>query len=213
MKEYVLKVSRSGPFRWSKYQIKAEETTTIVELLEEVESTVDPTLTYRHSCHHGSCGTCACIINGKEALACRTTVGALGTEEITVEPLRSFPREGDLVAHLGSMIRSMPAAGSYVREDECNRREGAVFQRFEDCIECGCCMSACPVGGDFIGPAPLAMMNRELQKGSKLQEDIRSKALSRSGAPSCRDHFACSRACPSYVYPGRHIQELKKLER
>lgn len=211
MSTYVLKVSRSGTDRWSEYRIQAEPEATIIELLEEIQRFQDPSLIYRHSCHHGSCGTCACIINGKEALACRTTAGSLGTEVITVEPLKGFPLIGDLAVDMESMIKDMPDGSSYIREDEFSATEGVKHQRFEDCIECGCCMSACPVGGDFIGPAPLAMMNRELQKGSENQDNIRAKALERNGAPACKEHFACSRVCPSSVFPGRHIQELKKL--
>ena len=37
--------------------------------------------------------------------------------------------------------------------------------RFEDCIECAACVSACPVSGSdasFKGPAALAALEREL---------------------------------------------------
>lgn len=36
-----------------------------------------PVPAYRHSCHHGSCGTCGAIINGLEGLLCLTRLGEL----------------------------------------------------------------------------------------------------------------------------------------
>ncbi len=207
--QVVLKVSRNDELTWSEYRLDADDQTTVVELLEAAQFVRDRTLTYRHSCHHGSCGSCACIINGKEALACMTAVGKLGTEVITVEPLSKFPRIGDLSVDISSMINAAPGSLTYLREDEFHSRDEYPRQRFEDCIECGACMSACPLDDEFIGPAPLAAINRELQKGGYRDPRILEAALRDDGAPACKNHFACSRVCPSSVYPGRHIQQLK----
>jgi len=77
-----------------------------------------PVPAYRHSCHHGSCGTCGAIINGLEGLMCLTRLGELagsrprvpggpGTEAeldaegfvvVRLEPIR----RGSLVAGLAS---------------------------------------------------------------------------------------------------------------
>ncbi|MCF7945689.1 MAG: 4Fe-4S dicluster domain-containing protein [Spirochaetia bacterium] len=275
--ELILRISRYGKSEsWTDFTIQADRDMTIVDILEYIRFSMDSTLAFRHSCHHGSCGTCACLINGKERLACMTAVGQLLDEKldkkndgkadgkagesvestadaaltrglITVEPLKGFPRVGDLVVDMTSMIENFPRSASYLRDNELAPSRELVFPgflplRFENCIECGSCMSACPVAETFIGPAPLAAMNRELKKlGKALQnsgneeknrelsqtilqntpeqsrEDRRMKieqiAFSDTGASACQNHFACSRVCPAGVAPGRHIQELKKAER
>lgn len=203
-----LRISRgSSSTSWSEFTISAADDWSVVDLLEHIRHAIDPSLLYRHSCHHGSCGTCACRIQGREALACRVTVAELGDGPITLEPLRGFPLIGDLVVDLSEMVEAMPLALTTVATDQ------SGMERFEDCIECGSCMSACPVPGlrshTFVGPAPLAAMNRALQRQVGDKGEILYIALGAQGVPGCERHFACSRVCPTGVAPGRHIQELR----
>ena len=66
------------------------------------------------------------------------------------------------------MINKMEGS-SYLRESEIEKDSTKPYgiltwERFENCIECGSCVSACPVTENFIGPAPLASINREIIK-------------------------------------------------
>jgi succinate dehydrogenase / fumarate reductase iron-sulfur subunit len=87
------------------------------------------------------------------------------------------------------------------------------FERFENCIECGCCVSACPVSGEgkpFMGPAALAAANRALQKTTvKDARVLLEQAGGERGERLCNRVLACSRVCPTAVYPARHILELR----
>jgi succinate dehydrogenase/fumarate reductase-like Fe-S protein len=49
---------------------------TVLDALETLRGQ-SPVPAYRHSCHHGSCGTCGAIINGLEGLMCLTRLGEL----------------------------------------------------------------------------------------------------------------------------------------
>lgn len=204
-----LRISRGNSLpTWSEFTVNAADDWSVVDVLDHIRHAMDPSLLYRHSCHHGSCGTCACRIQGREALACRVTVADLGDGPIMIEPLQGFPLIGDLVVDLSEMVEAIPPALTYVEED------GQGRQQFESCIECGSCMSACPVPGvrnhTFIGPAPLAAMNRALQRQVGESGEILGIALGVSGVPACERHFSCSRVCPTGVAPGRHIQELRR---
>ena len=141
---------------------------------------------------------------------------------MVLEPLEGFERVGDLVVDMGPLYEEIPAGLSYHRESEWNSGasvpEGlARYERFENCIECGACLSACPVsrGRDaFVGPAALAAISREIEKGTRWAADLLDLAGSDRGVLRCERAMACSRVCPVEVYPARHIHELGiKLKR
>jgi len=88
------------------------------------------------------------------------------------------------------------------------------FTRFENCIECGACVSACPVShknATFIGPAVLAALNCELKKAPQEAKDLMAVAGSGRGEHLCERALNCSRVCPTGVYPARHIADLRRL--
>jgi succinate dehydrogenase / fumarate reductase iron-sulfur subunit len=209
--------------------LAVEETTTVLDVLKAL-SRKDRTLMIRHSCHHGSCGTCACRINGKERLACLTRVLELGAEVVTVEPLNKLGRLGDLVVDPADFFREYPSDWQALRRSEANPdstppEQLSAYMRLENCIECGACVSACPAE-DFLGPAVLAGLNRERLNRQDLDREPddgrspesaeREKSLlepagGERGVWKCRRALECSRVCPTAVYPARHIQELRNL--
>jgi succinate dehydrogenase / fumarate reductase iron-sulfur subunit len=207
--------------------MEVEETTTVLNVLE-CAYREDRTLMYRHSCHHGSCGTCACRINGRERLACTTRVLDLDTDVVTIEPLVKLRRVGDLVTDPADFFREYPPRWQTLRSSEANPGartppEIPEYVRLENCIECGACVSACPVE-DFLGPAVLAGLNRErLNRGhcaprsagaaDSGYDDRTLLALAggQRGVWRCQRALECSRVCPAGVYPARHIQELRNM--
>jgi succinate dehydrogenase / fumarate reductase iron-sulfur subunit len=140
----------------------------------------------------------------------------LGTEVITVEPLRAGVVVADVVVERSSFFDAMPGEAGYLRRSEVNAEATPPpdldgFVRFENCIECGACVSACPVEAPFVGPAALAALNRELHKRPDTEQAVRSRAASPDGAMVCERALECSRVCPTAVYPARHIAELRRL--
>jgi len=199
-----------------KFTLDLDDSLTVIDALEEIRFKIDDSITYRHSCHHGSCGTCACIINGIEKLACMTFLSEFEDKIIIIEPLNSFKKISDLVVDISEMINKMPI-DSYLRESEINKEEmkpNGIFtwERFENCIECGSCVSACPVKKDFLGPAPLASINRKISKTKDKNtiKELKEIAYGENGVDKCDKHFNCSKVCPTKVYPGKHINILRK---
>lgn len=171
--------------------------------LEEVSSAPE-TILYRHSCHHGSCGTCGALVDGKPRLLCLTRLAELGEGEHRVEPLRAMAWIGDIAVHPGSFFESLPDTDYLVRE-----KGGST--RMEDCIECGLCVAACPVTKAFKGPAALAAAAREMAKNGGNRTRFLAYAGEPDGARACERAFECSRVCPRQVSPGRKITELLSL--
>jgi len=206
------------PSEFRRYAVSVGPRTTVLDALETIRREQDPTLLYRHSCHHSSCGTCACRVNGEERLACVTRVLDLDGEEVTVEPLQGFAVLADLVVDMRGFFRAFPPDGGTLRPSEAcpeaRPPEGVDrYERFENCIECGGCVSACPAAGagkPFVGPAALAAVHREIEKNPARTAGLLPLADGEGGARGCERALRCSRVCPTEVYPARHIHALQQ---
>jgi len=206
------------PPEFQAFRVEARPEMTVLDALEEIRLNQDAGLMYRHCCHHASCGTCACMINGTPALACTTRIADLKTEIISLAPLENHPCTGDLAVDVSGFFQPIDARWTNLkpcRKASEQRTPAGVDQllRFENCIECGCCVAACPVVADaprFMGPAALAALNNERHHGDAGEELLLEIAAGPHGAGRCRRHLACSRVCPTGVYPARHIADLQR---
>ena len=206
------------PARIDTFELDLPEQTSVLDALEIIRTNHDPTLMYRHSCHHSSCGTCACRINGTEQLACTTRVASLVEGEVLVEPLRGFPLVADLVVDMTGLYRDIDATWSYTRSSEWNSDSHPPpgvdsYKRLENCIECGACVSACPAAqgfDSFMGPACLAALDRELEKNPTESAELLEQAADERGERRCIRALRCSTVCPTGVYPARHIMNLRR---
>ncbi len=210
---------RIDPPRFETFEVEISESASILEALDKIRLEQDSSLLYRRSCHHSSCGTCAIRVNGREALACITPVGEEESSEIILEPLEGFDRLGDLVVDITPLYANISVEWSYLRAVENQPTQNKKskkdrWKRFEDCIECGACVSACPVAGSkqsFRGPAALAALERELTKNPAGVPELLDQAAGPDGAGGCQRALLCSRVCPTKVYPSKSIHDLLKL--
>jgi succinate dehydrogenase / fumarate reductase iron-sulfur subunit len=156
-------------------------------------------------------------IDGQEGLACVTAIG--GRSEVTVEPLGNLPVVSDLVVDMdGFYSRLDPVDRPLIQASETAPEvlpEGVDgYTRFEDCIECGICLAACPIAGSdprYVGPAALAAAWRVVDepRGAATGPII---ALMDDEQAAWRCHVAweCSEACPSNVDPAGAIMQLRR---
>jgi len=220
MLNLVLRIRRSGG--WADFQVTLPEDAYLLDGLETA-ARQDPTLLFRHACHHASCGSCGLRVNGRERLACITPVKELAETgaPIRLEPLRNFTVLGDLLVDLGSLYRALDRVDlPPIRSDPVRNPpilpSGEMTEdlRFEDCIECGLCVSACPIAAtdpEFLGPAGLAACARLVAepRGRPLQQ-IPRLADWAHGLWRCHQALECSQVCPSHVDPASAILRLRR---
>lgn len=207
-----------GALRYDTFDVAVGPRATILDALVTVRREQDPSLTFRHSCFHASCGTCGMRVNGTEGLACVTPVPAGG--EVTVEPLGNLPVVSDLVVNMDVFYDDFDDAGRpLVRSSEkipgAERAEGIdELERYEDCIECGICLSACPVAGSdprYVGPAALAAAWRVVEEPRGLDPGPVVRLMDdEQAAWRCHLAWECSEACPSGVDPAVAIMRLRR---
>ena len=218
----VYRLKGNGAPHYDSFKIKANPDEYVLDLVERIWAFEDRTLTFAHACHHSTCGACGMRINGVEKLTCITPVHTVAKDGATVkvEPLRNFPVISDLAVDMGSLFRRMeqvghrpvleladePAEPGIMRSQKAEDRE---IIRLADCIECGLCISACPIATttpEYLGPAVLAGAQ---QSGIQNNRKLLALIDSQNGAWRCHSAFECTAVCPSNVEPAWRIMDLR----
>lgn len=188
---------------WQRYKVTLSEDAYVLDALEAAWSQ-DPSLMFRHSCHHASCGSCGMIIQGRERLACVTQAFEVARRGVLrLKPLRNFPVLVDLVVDISSLSNKLEDVGAHVLTERI-----AGMHQFENCIECGLCISACPVAAtsdSYLGPAVLAAASRNMDRS-----DVHSRVSGENGIWRCHSAFECTEVCPANVDPASSIMRLRK---
>jgi succinate dehydrogenase iron-sulfur subunit len=202
---------------WQDFQVTLPRSAYVLDALEEIEKQ-DPSLLFRHACHHASCGSCGLRVNGRERLACVTPLADVARpgRPLRLEPLRNFPIIGDLLVDFSPFMAGLDRADMpLVRQAESYPAAGQSYTRFENCIECGLCVSACPIAGSYplyAGPAALASAWRSLEEPRQSsRRDLIALVDGEKGVWRCHAAFECTEVCPSNVDPAGAIMSLRRL--
>jgi succinate dehydrogenase / fumarate reductase iron-sulfur subunit len=226
---------RSGePSREQRYEVEAEPTDRLLDVLLRIKSLQDASLSFRYSCAHGVCGSDAMRINGKERLACKTLVrdvtgagegneqGPSGAVRVQIEPLRHLPVLRDLIVDQAEFFRRsltvtpflLPAATAADREMLQAPQQQQQFEDATKCINCAACFSACPVlekNPRFLGPAAIVQAARFVEDSRDWGLAPRLDALDTpEGIWGCENHFECTRVCPREIKVTKLINLMKR---
>jgi succinate dehydrogenase/fumarate reductase iron-sulfur protein len=212
----------SAPAHFDAFEMEVDPDEYVLDGVERIWAHKDRTLVYRHACHHSTCGACGMRVNGVEKLTCITPIRDVTHDggTLRVEPLRNFPILSDLAVDMTPFYARMdqarypavaPVSATPSRTGIQPQGEGvtAGFTRLNDCIECGLCISACPIAttaGDYHGPGVMAGIQFSGLKG---HPDLVDLADRDQGVWRCHSVYECSEVCPSFVDPAARIMDLR----
>lgn len=217
------------PAHFDRFTLPVSPTEYVLDAIERIWAFHDRSLIYRHACHHSTCGACGMRVDGVEKLTCITAIRDVTHSggEVKVEPLRNFPVTSDLTVDMGSFYQRMESAHypsvSPVAEAPQPTippkdgirpvglpPEAPGAERLNDCIECGLCISACPIATTtpgYLGPAILAAIQFQGLKGHTQLTEL---ADQEDGVWRCHSVYECTAVCPSFVDPARRIMDLRR---
>ena len=189
------------------YTVEVNEDARVLDVLIAIRDDIDPTLSFRHCCGAGQCGSCAIKVNGEPKLACMTTA----EDGMVLEPL-DLPVVKDLTVDLVSELSKMPGLVPCECDELPEKEEIDLIKPIRDCIECLCCVSVCPAMKvvDFAGPT---RMRQEMRLALDPRDSRNRVPLAvDEGLFTCTTCHACYLACPKDIeIPGKAIEKLREL--
>jgi succinate dehydrogenase / fumarate reductase iron-sulfur subunit len=207
---------------YESYEVNADPTDRILDLLEYIKGHNDGTLSFRRSCAHGVCGSDAMRINGRNYLACKVLVKDLGTGRITVEPLLGLRVIKDMIVDMEPFFEHFRSVMPYFVNDQAppegeRLQSIAERERFDDttkCILCAACTTACPsywANDRYVGPAAIVNAHRFIFDSRDRAAAERLRILNdQFGVYRCHTIFNCTIACPREIEITKAIGEVKK---
>ncbi|XP_009598927.1 succinate dehydrogenase [ubiquinone] iron-sulfur subunit 2, mitochondrial-like [Nicotiana tabacum] len=211
LKEYKIDLKECGPM--------------VLDALIKIKNEIDPSLTFRRSCREGICGSCAMNIDGCNGLACLTKIDS-GAES-TITPLPHMFVIKDLVVDMTNFYNQYKSIEPWLKrktesptpgkEIPQSKNDRAKLDGMYECILCACCSTSCPSywwnPESYLGPAALLHANRWIMDSRDEYTQERLDAVNDEfKLYRCHTILNCSRACPKGLNPGKHIQNIKRLE-
>jgi succinate dehydrogenase/fumarate reductase iron-sulfur protein len=186
------------PVHFETFKVGREDRMNVLDVINKIQSTIDPSLAFRYSCRVGMCGTCAMRVNGRNRWTCRTSVEELGENILVIEPLPHYPVIRDLVVDMQPFFEDqrkiiphfVPAKPD--REDftkiSCDSRERGEIDQHIECITCGSCYGECSLvetNKDYVGPAAI---NRAFTLVADSRDSLTVRKCVRKGSPLLRPY-------------------------
>ena len=205
--------SDDGP-HWETYKVPFVPTMTVVEALENLWDQGEY-IAFRTNCREFTCGSCAMRINGKPQLACDTLL----EDNMRLEPLSRYRVVRDLIVDNDVVQEKLKELKYWPNTDKRDRTlqvSSKVMNDFSQiysrCIECGCCLEACPASfsesSKFVGPMYTLLLGRAANH--PLDDVDRVEQASECGIWACVSCFECAAVCPMNLEP---IKEVTKFRR
>jgi len=154
----------------------------VLDILNKIKNEIDPSLTYRRSCAHGVCGSCAMNIDGVNTLSCTKSYDEIDGE-INIYPLPHLKVIKDLIGDLSILYKQYESIEPWLKNNSQTEKGKEIYQSREErekldgyyeCIMCACCSTSCPSywwnGEKYLGPAVLLQAYRWIKIAGMMKE-------------------------------------------
>ncbi len=201
-----------GPTRFEAFDVPVEEGMVVLDALHWIQGNAAPDLAVRWNCKAAKCGSCGAEVNGKPRLTCKTRLSDFEAgEDITVEPMRTFPLIRDLVTDVSwnyEVNRSIqpftPPDGIPQADWRWQQEDIERVQEYRKCIECFLCQDVCHVLRNheterpFMGPRFL-VRTAGLEMHPIDAADRRGYLKDIGGIGYCNITKCCTEVCPEHI--------------
>lgn len=206
-----MKITVKRDEEFVEYEVDTKEAT-LLQLLKEIKTTQDNTLTFSSGCRSSVCGSCSMRVNDREVLACSYKV----QDGDRVEPLRNVPVIRDLVVDMEKSYAFNAKAKAWQKTIsegvEVTQEDEKVNEIQSDCILCGSCYSACPVyavNEEFLGPFALTRVWRYASDIREEDEKSKIDTIQTNGVWDCTLCNECTIVCPQGISSKTDIEKLR----
>lgn len=214
----------SAPYM-QEYQLDTQGRDLMVLNVLEMLKEQDTTLAFRRSCREGVCGSDGMNMNGKNGLACITSLSDVTKDnKLVLRPLPGLPVVRDLVVDMGLFYQQYERIQPYLQNDT----PAPAIERLQspedrdkldglyECILCACCSTSCPSfwwnPDKFVGPAGLLQSYRFLVDSRDTATRERLAELQDPFSVfRCRGIMNCVAVCPKGLNPTRAIGKIRDM--
>jgi len=210
--------------RYETCEVSYEKGDRILDVLLRVREELGTDLAFRWSCRNRICGSCGVLVNGAPKLLCWDEA----VQEMTVEPLPHFPVIRDLVVNRSVYDNRIQRLHPYLEPREPKHVTGEISPetlynlkpeetqiavKFQECIECLLCVSACPVadGGNAKYPGPAALTRLAQYTFDPRDSFPRVDAAFKEHIYDCIRCYSCEKACPVKIPIVTGISRIQQL--
>jgi succinate dehydrogenase / fumarate reductase iron-sulfur subunit len=212
MSEAILKVYRGNKDQgeYKTYKVPIEDGMVVLDAIHYIQANYDSTLAVRWNCKAAKCGSCSAEVNGMPSLMCKTRMDRFAPgEEITVQPVKTFPLIKDLVTDVSWNYEVNKKIPPFTPTDDgdwiIHQEDIERVQEFRKCIECFLCQDVCHVLRDhdrkdaFAGPR---FMVRTAGLDMHPKDSLnRAKFLKEHGGIGfCNITKCCTEVCPEDIH-------------
>ena len=196
----------------------------VLDILFKIKNEIDPTLTFRRSCAHGVCGSCAMNVDGVNTLSCmRSHKDIKG--DLRIFPLPHLKVIKDLVADLSILYKQYESIEPWLKNSKSKSQNKEINQSKKnrekldglyECIMCACCSTSCPSywwnGESYLGPAVLLQAYRWISDSRDDEKKVRLKMVAdKLKLYRCHTIMNCTSSCPKGLNPAKAIGSIKKM--
>jgi succinate dehydrogenase / fumarate reductase iron-sulfur subunit len=212
----------SSPYMQEYVLEQVEPGMMVLDALKKLKA-IDETLTFRHSCGEGVCGSDGLNINGRNGLSCIMPLATL-KQPVEIRPLPGMPVIRDLVVDMEPFYRQYREVKPYLivkdPEPEVEYKQSPEQREKLDglyeCVLCACCSTACPSfwwnPDKFLGPAALLQSYRFLADSRDQATEERLDQMDDAyKLYRCHTIMNCAQVCPKGLNPTEAIGKTRQM--
>ena len=196
----------------------------VLDILFKIKNEIDASLTFRRSCAHGVCGSCAMNVDGVNTLSCiKSHTDIKG--DLNIYPLPHLKVIKDLIGDLSGLYKQYESIQPWLKTEQTGKEKNELVQSQKDrskldgyyeCILCACCSTSCPSywwnGDKYLGPAVLLQAYRWISDSRDEEKKERLKKVADElKRYRCHTIMNCANSCPKGLNPAKAIGSIKKM--